>query len=106
MALSDLYQIYIPSQMSLEIYSQLINKDITRGRKIVGTGTISEDGEVGEIDGVKYKLRGAVKNKAQIFIAPSGNNYKEAVKEKKKNNYKIKIIEAKNFKQVLEELAK
>ena len=29
-----------------------------------------------------------------------------AVKEKKKNNYKIKIIEAKNFKQVLEELAK
>ena len=92
--------------MSLEIYSQLINKDITRGRKIVGTGTISEDGEAGEIDGVKYKLRGAVKNKAQIFIAPSGNNYKEAVKEKKKNNYKIKIIEAKNFKQVLEELAK
>ena len=92
--------------MSLEIYSQLINKDITRGRKIVGTGTISEDGEVGEIDGVKYKLRGAVKNKAQIFIAPSGDNYKEAVKEKKKNNYKIKIIEAKNFKQVLEELAK
>ena len=106
MALSDLYQIYIPSQMSLEIYSQLINKDITRGRKIVGTGTISEDGEVGEIDGVKYKLRGAVKNKAQIFITPSGDNYKEAVKEKKKNNYKIKIIEAKNFKQVLEELAK
>ena len=92
--------------MSLEIYSQLINKDITRGRKIVGTGTISEDGEVGEIDGVKYKLRGAVKNKAQIFIAPSGDNYKEAVKEKKKNSYKIKIIEAKNFKQVLEELAK
>ena len=31
---------------------------------------------------------------------------KEAVKEKKKNSYKIKIIEAKNFKQVLEELAK
>ena len=90
----------------VDIYSQLINKDITRGRKIVGTGTISEDGEVGEIDGVKYKLRGAVKNKAQIFIAPSGDNYKEAVKEKKKNSYKIKIIEAKNFKQVLEELAK
>ena len=37
---------------------------------------------------------------------PSGDNYKEAVKEKKKNSYKIKIIEAKNFKQVLEELAK
>ena len=31
---------------------------------------------------------------------------KIVVKEKNKNNYQIKIIEAKNFKQVLEELAK
>lgn len=92
--------------MSLEIYSQLINKDLTHGLKIVGTGTISEDGSVGEIDGVKYKLSGAVKNKADIFIAPTGDNYKEALKEKKKNNYKIKIIEAKSFSQVVQELEK
>lgn len=89
---------------SLEIYSQLINKDITKGRKIVGTGTIDRNGTVGEIDGIKYKLNGAVKNKADIFIAPTGSNYKEALKEKKKNKYDIKIVEAKNFKQVLEEL--
>ena len=92
--------------LSLEIYSQLINTDLTKGKKIVGTGTISEDGTVGEIDGVKYKLSGAVKNKADIFIAPTGDNYKEALKEKKKNNYKIRIIEAKSFSQVVQELKK
>ena len=91
--------------MSLEIYSQLIKKDLTKGRKIVGTGTINKDGTCGEIDGVKYKLKGAVKNSADIFIVPTGKNYEEAVKEKKKHNYKIKIIEAKTFSQVVKELS-
>ncbi len=89
---------------SLEIYNQLVKKDITKGRVIVGTGTIDRDGNVGEIDGVKYKLKGAVSKKADIFIAPTGSNYEEAVREKEKNNYKIKIIEAKTFEQVLKEL--
>lgn len=92
--------------LSLEIYNQLVKEDITKGKKIVGTGTIDIDGNVGEIDGIKHKLSGAVKNDADIFIAPSGDNYKEAVKEKKKNNYKIKIIEAKTFDQVIDELSK
>ena len=91
--------------MSLEIYSQLIKKDLTKGRKIVGTGTINKDGTCGEIDGVKYKLKGAVKNSADIFIVPTGKNYEEAVKGKKKHNYKIKIIEAKTFSQVVKELS-
>lgn len=92
--------------LSLEVYNQLSNTDITKGKKIVGTGTIDRDGNVGEIDGVKYKLMGAVDENADIFIAPTGDNYKEALKEKKKNNYKIKIIEAKTFDQVIEELSK
>ena len=92
--------------LSLEIYNQLTKKDITNGKKIVGTGTIDRDGNVGEIDGIKHKLSGAVKEDADIFIAPSGSNYKEALKEKKKNNYKIKIIEAKTFDQVIDELSK
>lgn len=92
--------------MSLEIYSQLVNKDITNGKTIVGTGTIDRKGTVGEIDGIKYKLKGAVKVDADIFIAPTGNNYKEALKEKKKNKYKIRIIEAKTFEQVISELSK
>ncbi len=92
--------------LSLDIYNKLTKKDITKGYKIVGTGTIDEKGKVGEIGGVEYKLMGAVKEKADIFIAPSGSNYKEAKKIAKKKKYKIKIIEAKTIDNVLEELEK
>jgi len=92
--------------MTLEIYNQLTKKDITKGKKIAGTGTIDEDGNIGEIDGIKYKLKGAVKKKSDIFIAPTGKNYNEAVKEKEKHGYKIRIIEGKTFNQVVEELDK
>lgn len=88
---------------SLEIYDMLTKEDITKGRKISGTGTISINGEVGEISGIKYKLAGSVRKKADIFICPKGN-YKECIEEKNKNNYDIEIIEADTFKNVLEKL--
>ena len=91
---------------ALEIYNQLTKEDITKGRKIAGTGTITYDGKVGEIGGVKYKLMGAVKNRSDIFIVPSGDNFEEAKRLVKDNNYDIELIEAINFKQVLEELEK
>ena len=80
---------------SLYIYNK-ISKDITKGRKIVGTGTIDSNGNVGEIGGVKYKLKGAVSSKADIFLLPE-SNYEEAIKEKKKNNYQIEIVKVKTL---------
>lgn len=77
--------------LSLAIYDKLINEDLTKGRRIVGTGTIDIDGNVGEIGGVKYKIMGAEKNHADIFFVPS-NNYEEAMKTKKQFNYKINIV--------------
>lgn len=90
---------------TLEIYNRLIDEDITKGLKIAGTGTINLDGTVGEIGGVKYKLKGAVKNGADVFIVPT-NNYKEALEVKEKEGYKIKLIEAKTFEGVLADLSK
>ena len=90
--------------MSLTVYNQLTETDITRGKKIVGTGTIDINGNVGEIGGVKYKLIGAVKNKADIFICPE-ENYEEAISVAKDKNYDIKIISAKTFDEALEKLA-
>ena len=78
--------------MSLAIYNYLIDEDITKGRKIVGTGTIDENGNVGSIGGVKYKLKGAVKEKADLFFVPVGENYEEVLKLKEENNYDIEII--------------
>ena len=91
---------------SLSIYSKLINYDITKGYIVSGTGTIDEFGNVGEIDGVKYKLKGAVKGKADIFLVPSGDNYKEAKKIKEKNDYDIEVVEIKTFDDALNYLNK
>ena len=77
--------------MSLMIYNALTNQDLTKGKKVVGTGTISTDGLVGEIGGVKYKVMGAFKNKADIFLAPE-ENYEEAVAVKNEKNYDIDIV--------------
>ena len=92
--------------LTLDIYNKLTKKDITKGYKIVGTGTIEDDGSVGEIGGVKYKLMGAVAKKADIFLVPEGENYKEAKKEAKKKNYDIEIIGVKNMEDVLTKLEK
>ena len=91
--------------LSLAIYNAITEKDITNGLKISGTGTISIDGTVGEIGGVRYKIMGAVNEGCDVFIVPS-KNYKEAKKVVKEKNYKIKLIKADTFEQVLSELNK
>ena len=73
------------------------------GDVIAGTGTMELDGKVGEISGVKYKLIGAVKKGADVFIVPT-NNYEEALSVKQENNYDIEIIEASTFKEAVEKL--
>ena len=92
--------------LALAIYNKLVEEDITKGYTIVGTGTISEDGKVGSIGGVKYKLKGAVKKKADIFIVPNGSNYKEAKREAEKHKYKIKIIGVDTFSDAIIKLKK
>lgn len=91
---------------TLEIYNNLVEQDLTNGKKIAGTGTIDIDGNVGEISGVKYKLAGAVKENSDIFLVPSGENYKEAIKEQKEHNYDIEIVEVKTFYEALDYLKK
>ena len=90
---------------TLEIYNRITKEDITKGKTIAGTGTINIDGSVGEISGVKYKIMGAVKKNADLFIVPSGN-YEEALEIKKKMGYDIELLEAKTFLQILNELEK
>ena len=86
--------------LSLAIYNRLTSFDITKGRKIVGTGTIDSDGNVGEIGGIKYKLIGAYKNNADIFLVPE-ENYEEAIKVKKDKNYDIEIVKVKTLREAI-----
>ena len=89
--------------MTLMVYNALTKQDLTHGMDIVGTGTINLDGSVGDIGGVKYKLMGAVKNDADVFLVPSGN-YEEAMKVKKEKGYKIDIVSVEKFSDVVEYL--
>lgn len=77
--------------MALMTYNSITKQDLTHGKKIVGTGTISLDGTVGAIGGVKYKLMGAVSEKADIFLVPA-DNYEEALDVKKEKGYNIDIV--------------
>lgn len=89
---------------ALTIYSYLNKIDLTAGKKIVATGTIDIDGNVGEISGIKYKLIGAVKEKADVFLVPQGKNYTEARDLKNKKGYDIDIIPVETFEEALKYL--
>ena len=88
---------------ALDIYNKITEYDLTKGRIISGTGSIDENGIVGAISGVKYKLLGAVKKGADVFIVPK-DNYEEAIKLKEENNYNIEIITATTLDDVIEKL--
>lgn len=90
--------------LTLAIYDSLTKEDLSAGRKIAGTGTIASDGTVGPIGGVKYKLIGAVHDKADVFLVPLGENYEECMKLKKEKNYKIKIIGVSSLDDAIEAL--
>lgn len=91
--------------LTLAIYNAITDEDITKGRTVVGTGTISLDGTVGAIDGVKYKILGAVKSDAEIFLCPM-ENYEEALSVKDEFDLDIEIHGVATFDEALEYLKK
>jgi len=88
---------------ALAIYNRITERDITKGKVIMGTGTIDRYGTVGEIGGVKYKLLGAVRKGAEVFICPL-ENYEDALKVKKENDLNIVLISAKTFDEAIQKL--
>lgn len=89
--------------MALSIYNAISDGDIIKGRNIAGTGTIDSDGNIGKIDGIKYKIMGAYKNKMDIVLVPK-DNYEEAKKINEENNYDLKIVKVEKFKDAIEYL--
>ena len=91
---------------TLEIYNRLVKKDITKGLRIAGTGTVDANGNVGIIGGVRYKLMGADAGGADVFLVPKGENYKEAMKVKKEKKLDIKVIGVSTVSEAIESLNK
>ena len=66
---------------TIGVLNRLSPTDLTHGHQIAGTGTISLDGTVGAIGGVKQKVIGAQWAGAQYFFVPcSYGNYSDAQK--------------------------
>jgi PDZ domain-containing protein len=63
---------------TLQIMDQLTDGEITHGERIAGTGTITRDGTVGSIGGVKQKVFGAIDAGVRAVLVPAGN-YDDAV---------------------------
>lgn len=91
--------------LTLGIYSEITGIDILKGRNIAGTGTIDIEGNVGQIDGIKYKIAGAVKDKMDIVLV-SPYNYEEAKQVVEDNNYDIELVKVSTFKEAIDYLTK
>ncbi|MER7045689.1 S16 family serine protease [Streptomyces jumonjinensis] len=46
--------------------------DLTGGRNVAGTGTITADGEIGAVGGVALKTQAAERDGATVFLVPKG----------------------------------
>ena len=63
---------------TLAIINVLTEDDITGGFRIAGTGTISTNGDVGPIGGVRQKVEGATLSGAEYILVPQAN-FEEAL---------------------------
>ncbi len=88
--------------MTLAIYDALTNSNFSKNKKIAGTGTIDGEGNIGEIGGIKYKILGALEEKADLFFVPK-ENYEEALQTLKENKGDLKV---EHFEEVLDFLKK
>jgi PDZ domain-containing protein len=103
---------------TLSAYQLLVNHDLTKGRKIAGTGTIEFDGSIGRIGGIEKKVVAANKAGMKIFLAPEDiipagmrevdpkikTNYQEALQAAKKIKTKMKIVPVKTVAEAVDYL--
>lgn len=100
---------------SLTAYQSLTGKNLTRGRKVAGTGTIDAQGKVGIIGGVDKKVIAADRAGAKIFFAPTqklpgmkkkATNYAEAKRTARRIHSKMKIVPVAKFEDAVAYLEK
>lgn len=87
---------------TLSVYCQITGIDLTKGKKICGTGTISASGYVGEIGGISQKVVTALRADADVFLCPKENaeeGYATYLKEK--GNSKMEFIVVSTFEEAV-----
>lgn len=94
---------------SLELYNQLVEEDITKGKQIAGTGEIDSKGNVLRIGGVDKKVVAAHKKNMEIFFAPNekgreNSNYNIAKETAAEIGTDMKIVPVDTFQDALDYL--
>lgn len=76
---------------TLEVMNQLTDEDLTKGYNIAGTGQIFEDGTVGPIGGIDFKVLSAAREGVDFFFAPHDESAAKARTkgEHKMTNYEV-----------------
>lgn len=72
-SLSDVGGPSAGTMFALGIIDELTPGDMTGGQDIAGTGTITFDGKVGAIGGIRQKMAGAAEAGSGYFLAPADN---------------------------------
>ena len=85
---------------SLEVYDALSGHKLAKGRKVAVTGTIDLDGNVGPIGGVRQKVIGAARRRADLVLVPD-ENYTDA---KAAAGKRIEVIAVSSFREALKAL--
>ena len=83
---------------TLSIYNRLVSPDYTNGLRIAGTGTISYNGNVGAIGGIKEKIPTAIDNHIDVFFCPSVNyDDAKAAYDSLPNSKRMKLVKIDTF---------
>ncbi|PIC58881.1 peptidase [Sporosarcina sp. P12(2017)] len=105
---------------TLELMNRLVDVDLTKGYNIAGTGEMLEDGSVGRIGGIDFKIIAADREGIEIFFAPDDelpeevkkknpqllSNYDEAKATADKIGAKMKVVPVKTIDDALSYLEK
>ncbi|SIT67954.1 SepM family pheromone-processing serine protease [Edaphobacillus lindanitolerans] len=103
---------------TLEIMDRLLDEDLTKGYQVGGTGEMNEDGTVGRIGGIDFKIMAADRDGIEVFFAPDDeitdamrkvspgirSNYEEAAETAKKIGTDMKVVPVKTVDDALEYL--
>ena len=90
--------------MALSIYNGLLEKDISNGMIIAGTGTIDADGQVGAIAGIEQKIIKAFMSRVDVFYVDQ-YDYADALLACEKYGYnKDLVVSISQFDDILKDL--
>ena len=86
---------------ALHLYNQNFSLDLTKGNKIVVTGTLNSNGQVEAITEISHKIDAAVKSESRYFMLPEVN-YMYAKDYIEKENIDIVLIPVRTFDDAIE----